>query len=69
MAGGPVERGGQPRAAVELGRVAAAVVPLARRDAEVVVQAAALGVLLEPAAQARPLAQQRLVGDLGLLAR
>ena len=29
-------------------------------------QAAALGVLLEPAAQARPLAQQRLVRDLDL---
>jgi hypothetical protein len=33
-----------------------------------VVQPAALGVLLQPAAQPRPLAQQRLVGDLASLA-
>ena len=62
----PVERRGQPRAAVELARVAAARVPLACGAAELVVQVAALGVLLEPAAQARPLAQQRLVRDLDL---
>ena len=68
VGGRPVERGGQPRAAVELAGVAAARVPLARRDAEVVVQAPALDVLLEPFAQARPLAQQGLVGDLRLLA-
>ena len=62
----PLERRGQPRAAVELARVAAAGVPLARRVAQVVVQPPALGVLLEPAAQPRPLAQQRLVRDLDL---
>ena len=45
----PVERGGEPRAAVELAGIAAARVPLARRDAEVVVQAPAVDVLLEPA--------------------
>ena len=66
MSGRPVQRGGQPRAAVQLARVAAAGVPLARGGAQVVVQAPALGVLLEPAAQARPLAQQRLVRDLDL---
>ena len=64
MAGGPVERRGQPRAAVELAAVAAARLPVARGVDQVLVQAAALGVLLEPAAQARPLAQQRLVRDL-----
>ena len=45
------------------GRVAAGV-PVARRDRQVVVQTPALGVLVEPAAQPRPLAQERLVGDL-----
>ena len=65
----PVQRRGQPRAAVELAAVAAAGVPLARGVAEVMVQAPALGVLLEPAAQPRPLAQQRLVRDLDLARR
>ena len=55
---------GEARAAVELARVAPAGLPLARRDREMAVQPAALGVVLEPAAQPRPLAQQSLVGDL-----
>ena len=62
----PVERGGEPRAAVQLARIAAARVPFARGHDQVVVEPAAVRVLLEPAAQPRPLAQQRLVGDLGL---
>ena len=62
----PVQRRGQARAAVKLARVAAAGVPLARGGAQLVVQAPALGVLLEPAAQSRPFAQQRLVRDLDL---
>ena len=64
VACGPVERRGEPRAAVELAGVAAAGLPLARRVDQVLVEAPALGVLLEPAAQARPFAQQRLVRDL-----
>ena len=60
----PLECGREPRTAVELAAVAAARVPVARRLGEVALQAPALGVLLEPAAQTRPLAQQRLVGDL-----
>ena len=62
--GRPVERGGQARAAVELARVAHVRVPGARGVAEPAMQAAVLRVLGEPGAQARPLAQQRLVRDL-----
>ena len=62
--GGPVERRGEPGAAVELGGIAPGVSPLAGGADQVVVKAAALGVRLEPAAQPRPLAKQRLVGDL-----
>ena len=62
--GGEVQRGGEPRAAVELARVAAARVPVARGQRDVPVQPPGLGVVLEPAAQPRPLPQQRLVGDL-----
>ena len=62
--GGPVERRGEPGAAVELGGIALGVAPLPSRADQVVMEAATLGVLLEPAAQPRPLAQQRLVGDL-----
>ena len=56
-----------PRRAGRRGRARrgpAAGVPVARRVDQVLVEAAPLGVLLEPAAQARPLAQQRLVRDL-----
>ena len=66
VVGGPVERRRQARAAIELAGVAAAGLPFARGAAEVAVQPPALGVFLEPAAQARPLAQQRLVRDLDL---
>ena len=62
--GAPVERRGEARTAVEIAGIAPAAVPLARRDRQVAVQAPPVGVLLEPAAQPRPLAQQRLVGDL-----
>ena len=64
MARGPVERRGEPRAAVKLARVATARLPLARRVDQVLVEPPPLGVLLEPRPQARPLAQQRLVRDL-----
>ena len=62
--GGPVERRGEPGAAVELGGIALGVAPLLRGADQVVVKASALGVGLEPAPQPRPLAKQRLVGDL-----
>ena len=61
---GPVERRGEPRAAVELAGIAATRLPLARRLDQVLVEAATLGVLLEPCPKPRPLAQQRLVSDL-----
>ena len=63
--GRPVERGGQARAAVEL---AGSRPPASHSRAarQLAVQPASLGVLLEPAAQPRPLAQQRLVRDLDL---
>ena len=60
----PLERRGEPCAAIELAAVAPARVPVARRLREVALQTPALGILLEPTAEARPLAQQRLVGDL-----
>ena len=64
MAGRPLERGGQARAAVEPARVARVAVPGPRRVAERAVQAPALRVLFQPAAQPRPLPQERLVRDL-----
>ena len=62
----PVERRGQARAAVQLAGIAAAALPFAGGGAQVATQPAPLGVLLQPAAQPRPLAQQRLVRDLDL---
>ena len=62
--GRPVEGGGEAGAAVELALVAAGRVPLAAASRDVAAQAAALAVLLDPLAQARPFAQQRFVGDL-----
>ena len=64
MVGGPVEGGGEAGAAVELALVAAGCVPLAGGLGEVAAQAAALAVLLDPFAQARPFAKQGFVGDL-----
>ena len=60
----PVERRGKSGASIELGGVVFRAVPLGGRVDQVLVQAPALGVLLQPAPQPRPLAQQRLVGDL-----
>ena len=65
VVGGPVERRGESGAAIELGRVAAGVAPLAGGADQVLVKVATLGVLGKPVAKARPLAEQRLVGDLG----
>ncbi|HXV52836.1 MAG TPA: hypothetical protein VD765_06370, partial [Solirubrobacterales bacterium] len=64
MLGGPVERRGEPCAAVELGGVALGVPPPSRGVDQVVMEAAALGVLHEPGPQTRPFAQKRLMGDL-----
>ena len=62
--GSPVECRAEACASVEIGRLAAALVPVARRADQVEPDLAALGVLLEPALQARPLAKESLVSDL-----
>ncbi len=64
MGGAPVERRRQSGASVELTRVPARRVPIARGMDEVLVEPAPLGVLFEPSPQARPFAQQCLVCDL-----
>ena len=62
--GGPVERGSEAGAAVELAPIAPCRVPFGRRLGDVAAKPAPFGVLFDPLAQARPFAQQRLVGDL-----
>jgi hypothetical protein len=62
--GAPFQGARQARSAVEPAGVARVRVPGARGVADLAVQAAALRVLVEPRAQARPFAQQRLVRDL-----
>src|SRR5438093_482219 len=57
---------GEPCPPIELAGITPARVPLPSGRAEVAVQPPALGVLLEPAAQPRPFAQERLVRDLDL---
>ena len=64
MAGARLQRDRQPRAAIEVAGIAPSFVPVARGVGKVALHPAALRVLLEPAAQARPLTQQRLVRDL-----
>ncbi len=66
VVGRPVAGCRQARAAIELAAVAAAGVPFARGGTKVAVQPPAFRVVLQPAAQARPLAQQGLVRDLDL---
>jgi hypothetical protein len=61
----PFDRLGQPRAAVEAARIAPQRVPFLRRLGEAAVQAQPLAVFLQPAAQRRPLADERFVGHLG----
>ena len=63
----PLERLLQSHAAIQKSRVAAEPLPLLRRRAELAPQPQALAVLVEPVAEGRPLADQRLVGDLGRL--
>ena len=62
--GGPVEGGSEAGAAVELALIAPCRVPFGRRLGDVTAKPAPFGVLFDPLAQARPLAQQRLMGDL-----
>jgi hypothetical protein len=65
----PVQGAGQPHPSVQLSGVAAGLVPFAGGTDEVAVQRPTLDVVLQPAPQPRPLAQQRLVGYLyGVLA-
>ena len=64
VVGGPVERGREASTAEELALIAPGRVPLGRRLRDVTAKPAPFGVLLDPLAQAWPLAQQRLVGDL-----
>ena len=66
VCGRPVQRRGEPRAAVQLARVASAGVPGVSGRAQVAMQAAPLRVLLQPAAEPWPFPQQRLVRDLDL---
>ena len=65
MGGGPVERGFEARAAVQLGGIAPGGVPVDRGGRDAVVEPATVAVLLQPAPQAGPLPQQRLVRDFG----
>jgi hypothetical protein len=64
VAAAPLPRHREPRTAVQVAGIAPPLVPVACRVGEVTLDAAALGVLLEPAAQSRPFAKQRFVGDL-----
>jgi hypothetical protein len=59
-----LESRGQPRAAVQVGRVAPAIGPFVRGPGEVTAQPAVRGVLLEPGREPRPLGQQRLMREL-----
>ena len=62
----PIQRRRQARTAIELFRVPPALLPGARRSAQPELHTATLGVLLQPAPQAWPLTQERLVRDLDL---
>ena len=61
----PVECGAEPGTAVEVRGSVPFGVPVARGVAEPPVQPKAFAILLQPAAQRRPLADQDLVRDLG----
>ncbi len=61
---GPFTRLGQPRAAVQLAGVAVHLFPRLGGLGQVAVYLQRLTVLVQPAAQGRPLADQGLVGDL-----
>ncbi len=62
--GGPVERRRQAGAAVEVGGLTTALLPVADRAHQVEAQPSSRRVLLEPALEPRPLPEQGLVRDL-----
>ena len=64
MARAPLERPVQGGAALEGAGVAVEAVPFARRVADGLVDAQVLAVFVDPGGEPRPLAQQRLVGEL-----
>ena len=64
MTGAPLQGDGQSRPAIEVARIASALLPVVGGPSEVLLDATALGILFEPPAQAGPFAQQRLVGNL-----
>ena len=64
---GPLFGLGQPRAAVELARIAPQRFPLLRRFSQMAVQAQSLPVLLQPPPQGVPLLDEGLVGHLHAL--
>ena len=64
MLAGPVERGRQAGAAIEVAGLTAALLPVADGADEVESQGPTRGVLVKPPLEAWPLPQQRLVGDL-----
>jgi hypothetical protein len=64
VVGAPLQRHRQPRTPVDVARVAPTLVPLAGGVGEVAMDCATLGILVQPATQPRPLAQQRLVRHL-----
>jgi hypothetical protein len=66
VCGPPLQRGGQPRAAIDVPRIAAVLVPVTRGRGQVDVYATADPVFLEPRAVSRPFPQQRLVRELDL---
>ena len=61
----PVERPSQSCAAVELGFVAAAELPVVGGGGDVAVDSQVVSCVVDPGSKARPFAQQRLVGGFG----
>ena len=61
----PFEGRGKASASIEVGVVAASLIPGVSRSREVAMERPPFGVLLEPLAQPRPLAEQSLVRHLG----
>ena len=61
---GPIDRGSEACAAVEVRRVFVVLLPLLRCLDQMQMELAALDVLLEPSAESGPLSEERLVSDL-----
>ena len=64
VSGGPFEGAVEAAAAVQVAGVASLLVPGPGGVGEVALHTQAVAIVVEPASQARPLAQQRLVRDL-----